>query len=71
MNKKEIENGLAEIYMYSCSKCHRLALSQDEVGLIRGTDKYICLNCLYREEIEEIGASGDYLPDLNKIRKLK
>jgi len=89
MDKKAILEAMGEIYCYTCHKCHKSALSQDEVHQI-DLDKFLCIKCWYKtcpehckwayrptekeikefeSNIAEIGANGDYLPDLEEIKR--
>ena len=58
MNKNDIQQGLAEVYMYNCHKCGQGNLSRDEV-LARDSRprypkaRYICLKCLYKDCLTE------------------
>ena len=50
--KKDILNGLSEIYFYHCHKCGERNLSRDEIHQVEGV-KFICLECERKEDGED------------------
>jgi len=51
MNEKEILDGMAEIYHYTCHKCGQGNLSRDEIHATKSG--YICLRCLEKDCLTE------------------